>query len=283
MRPGICTIAAKDRSVDEAIELAAQAGAETIELWGRAPHLPPLGDLVAYGRLGKKIRDAGLRLEALGSYYRPDSTTAPHPVATDPGSEEESPAYVLEAAVRLQASIVRIWAGTKNFSEYKAAERVVIMRQIIRFAELASEEGLTVVLERHNNTLTNSWDTTHEAVSRIREQVEHPELFGLCYQVPYPVPVNEFASRFAADVESLLPLTLHSHLQNYAAMDPAPDDNRFPRTLLDSGLVDYGAFSKACATSGFSGSAMVEFVAVDRGNLSELDALKRDVEYIRTL
>ncbi len=283
MKSGFCTIAMKDRPVTEAIEAAARAGAESIELWGRAPHLPDLGDLMGFERLRKNIRDAGLVLAALGSYYRPDATDGDRPVPADPKDTEGTIGFALEAAVRLQAPIVRIWGGERNYSDYSDAQRRVVMRQIIRFADLASEEGLQVVLERHNRTLTNEWDTTERVVQTIRERVEHPELFGLCYQVPYPVPADELRRKFASDAQALMHVSLHCHLQNYQVPDTNTEDHRYPRTFLKDGIVDYSKLSPAARAAGYEGWGMIEFLPDERGSAGTDEALAKDIAFTKTL
>lgn len=284
MKTGICTIALRDRPLDEVLEVCAGAGAESVELWGRAPHLPDLGDLLAYSRIHRQLRDAGLRLAALGSYFRPDVVTVEGEIrSAPPDKPEAAPAYVLGAAVRLQAPIVRIWPGNRDYNDYRQDERAVVMRQIIEFANRASEEGLIVALERHHGTLTGSWEEASTVVAELRSRVAQPDLLGLCYQVPYPVPMTELRSRFHDDATALLPVSCHCHLQNYALVSPEPQDHRNPRSLLESGAVDYRELGAIAAAAGYEDSVMIEFVPDEREGLSAEEALARDVAFAAAL
>ena len=272
MKAGICTIALKDRPIDEAIETCARAGAGGVEIWGRPDHAPRHGDRAGYARIRRLLHDAGIEAVAFGSYYRPDGTasTGVRAVADDPGS----PDYVLEAVTELRCPVVRIWVGTRGFDETEAAERESIYDEIQVFAERAHAAGCTVVLERHNGTLTDTWTSA----SRVMDDIGHGNVF-LCYQVPYPAAAEELRSRVAADAAQLLPLSAHAHLQNYADRP----EGRLPRTLLGDGIVDYASFGTHARRAHFGGWSMVEFVADVRGSMSEDEALAADVAFIASL
>ncbi|MFW5745526.1 MAG: sugar phosphate isomerase/epimerase family protein [Spirochaetota bacterium] len=267
MKAGVCTIAFKDRPLEEALAVIRDAGARGIELWGRAPHLP--ADQAGRRALRRRIGEAGLELCALGSYYRPEG------FGGDRRSEPEAdPVFVLEAARDLGAPVVRIWAGARDYEACVLDERAAIVEEIRRFADEAAGCGVKVVLERHNGTLTNSWDSA----GRVIDEIAH-ENVALCYQVPYPAPPDELRARTAADIDRLLPLSGHAHLQNYAVAS----DGTLPRTLLGEGVVDYTPLTAAIARSGYEGWAMVEFVAVERGGRSQAEALAADVRFIDSL
>ncbi len=274
MRAGVCTIAFKDRSLDEAIGLIAASGAKGVEVWGREPHLPATG--AERRRLAVRLREAGLEVCALGSYYRPDGRRAEgasrmSSVAVD---RETDPNYVLEAAHDLGAPLVRIWAGSENYESCSDETREVIVREIRAFGDRARDAGCAVVLERHNGTLTNSWDSARCVI----DAVDHPSV-SLCYQVPYPAPAQELATRVRDDLEALLPYSSHAHLQNYVEAT----DGTLPRTLLAEGIVDYRPITPIAREAGYTGWAMVEFVGPVRGALSEAEALAADIEFIASL
>ncbi|MFW6292013.1 MAG: sugar phosphate isomerase/epimerase family protein [Spirochaetota bacterium] len=278
MRAGVCTIAFKDRPLDDALHLIAGSGARGIELWGRAPHLPD--DPADRRALRGRLDDAGLELCALGSYYRPDGRTALRSGATaGPGTDtardpETDPLAVLDASEDLRAPLVRIWPGARDYEACAEAERDAIVEEIRWFADEAARRGTKVVLERHSGTLTNSWDSA----ARVIEEISHDNV-ALCYQVPYPAPAEDLRTRTAVDIDRLLPLSAHAHLQNYAVAS----DGTLARTLLAEGVVDYAPLSAAVARSGYDGWAMVEFVGEVRAELSEAEALAQDVRFIASL
>ena len=265
MKAGVCTIAMKDLPLAEVIETCARAGAQGIELWGRAPHLPAPSDRAGVARLKRHLRGAGLELAALGSYVRP----GPEP----PVSDEEDPRRILDAAAELDCRLVRIWAGRKEHAESTSAEREVVYEGIRRIADDAPAAGCRLVLERHNNTLTNSWVSAGEVIAALSS-----DLVRLCYQIPYPVPAQDLRNRADADF-NLLAISAHAHLQNYREQP----DGSLERSLLAEGIVDYGSFGERARRAGYDGYAMVEFVAPDRGELNVQEALAADLAYIRSL
>ncbi len=278
MRAGVCTIAFKDRPLDVALDAIVASGARGVELWGRAPHLP--AEPADRRALRDRLDEAGLELCALGSYYRPDGRTALRSGAS-PGHSagtgrdpEVDPLAVLDAAEDLRAPLVRIWPGTRDYEACADGERAAIVEEIRWFADEATRRGTKVVLERHNGTLTNSWDSA----ARVIEEISHDNV-ALCYQVPYPAPADELRTRTAADIDRLLPLSAHAHLQNYALAS----DGTLPRTSLAGGVVDYAPLSAAVARSGYDGWAMVEFVGEVRAELSEAESLAEDVRFIASL
>jgi len=274
MKAGVCTIAFKDRSLDEAIELIAASGAKGLELWGRSPHLP--ASSAERRRLAARLRDAGLEICALGSYYRTDgSRDGGPPLAVPSASERDTePDYVLEAAHDLGAPLVRIWPGSEDYERCPVATREAVVREIRAFGDRARDAGCAVVLERHNGTLTNGWDSARAVIAAV----DHPSV-SLCYQVPYPAPAQELATRVRDDLASLLPHSRHAHLQNYVEAA----DGTLPRTLLGEGIVDYRPITAIARESGYGGWAMVEFVGPVRGARSEAEALAADIAFIESL
>ncbi len=279
----------KDRTIGEAIEAAARSGAGGVEIWGRVPHLPPAdssadstadssADSTARARIGSLLRDAGLEAVALGSYYRPDGTAA----SGRDVPEEERGDYVLAAARDLRCPLVRIWCGRSEYDETPPSVREAIYDEVRDFADAAGREGCRVVLERHNRTLTASW----ESAARVIDEIDHPGV-SLCYQVPYPMQPHELRARTPDDFTSLLSRCAHAHLQNY--VQPASpgsggeSDSHLPRTLLAHGIVDYGVFGREARRLGYEGWAMVEFPASVRGAMSEDEALAADVAFIASL
>lgn len=274
MKAGVCTIAFKDRSLEETIDLIVGSGAKGVELWGREPHLP--GTSAERRRLAGRLRDAGLEICALGSYYRPDGRRAGEALRTSAAAvdRENDPDSVLEAAHDLGAPLVRIWAGSENYESCDPGTREAIVHEVRWFGDRARDAGCEVVLERHNGTLTNSW----ESAGRVVAAVDHVAV-SLCYQVPYPAPAQELATRVRDDLESLLPHSRHAHLQNYVEAT----DGSLPRTLLAEGIVDYRPIGAIAREVGYRGWAMVEFVGPVRGARSEAEALAADIEFIESL
>ena len=119
-----------------------------------------------FSELASEVRkltlDAGLSLAAYGSYYRIGASEAK-------GLTFES---VLDTAVALGAPTIRVWAGEKGSGETTATERSAIIADALRIADLAKTRDVTVSLEYHANTLTD----TRESVRLLMEEISHSHL-----------------------------------------------------------------------------------------------------------
>ena len=266
-RVGVCSIAFKERSAASALRAIAAAGADSVELWGQPPHLPYPVDEAWCAALREQAAELGLSFCALGSYYCPGNHPAydGHPVTKE---------NQLAAARALGAPIVRIWPGSAARQATEPAERERLYAEIRDFADAAGDSGILVVLERHVGSLTEGWDTPLTVLA----EVGHANV-ALNYQVVYPAPRDELATRAVPDYRRLLPHSRHAHLQNYVA---AAGD-RPPRTLIADGVVDYGELGAAARESGYDGSFMIEFPADERGGVSVDEAVRADVAGVRRL
>lgn len=275
-RVGICSIAFKERNAAQALRAIAAAGAGCVELWGQPPHLPYPVDTGWCAALREQAGELGLRICALGSYFRPGR----HPSYGGRPVTKESQ---IAAARALGAPIIRIWPGSAALRATAQAARERLYAEIRDFADAARDAGIAVVLERHSGTLTEGW----EAPLTVLEEIGHPAV-ALNYQVVYPAPAEELAARGVDDYRRLLPHSRHAHLQNYAAPAgwPAggrPAGDRPPRTLVAKGVIDYGGLGAAARACGYGGAFMIEFPADRRGGMSVEEALRADVAGVRRL
>ena len=80
-RAGLCTIADKNRTLREMIDVAAAAGAGGVEVWGQPDHVAYPVDAKELREARKYAAGAGIEICALGSYYRPPAAVVYHDVA----------------------------------------------------------------------------------------------------------------------------------------------------------------------------------------------------------
>jgi len=264
---GVCSIAFKDRSVREALRAIANAGADSVELWGQPPHLPFPIDVEWCQKLRQDAEDLGLRFCALGSYYRPGA----HPTYS---GHEVTKENQLVAAQALGTSMLRIWPGASNYADTTHAERDILYAEIRDFADAAQDMGMTVVLERHVGSLTEGW----EAPLTVLTEIDH-EAVSLNYQVVYPASQEEITSLSVSDYRRLLPRSLHAHLQNYIPTI----GGQLRRTFISDGMVDYSALQQTAIGCSYNGSFMIEFSADERGSMSVEEAVRADVLAVRKL
>lgn len=161
--PGLVSITFRKLSPAAVIALVKKAGLRGIE-WGGDVHVPP-GDLSTARVVRELTEEAGLRVAAYGSYYRVGKSEAD-------GLPFER---VLETGLELGAPTIRVWAGTAGSAAVDEEGRWRIIAELKRICDLAAKKGVTVSLEFHAGTLTD----TNESASRLLLEVDHANLLTL--------------------------------------------------------------------------------------------------------
>ena len=235
IHPGLVSITFRALAPAEIVALVRQAGLRGIE-WGGDIHVP-------HGNTGRarEVREltveAGLTVAAYGSYYRAgQSEAAGLPFA-----------QVLDSAVELGAPTVRVWAGTTGSNTTNPDQRIRIADDLRRTATLAAAVRVSVSLEFHNGTLTDTADSAR----RLLEEVNHPNLFT--YWQP---PLERDTAGCLADLRSLLPRLTHVHVYHWR---PASTE----RLPLADGAARWREFLDVTAGAPGDRYAMLEFVAGD--------------------
>jgi len=233
--PGLVSVTFRALSPAEIVALVRQAGLRGIE-WGGDIHVPH-GNLARAREVRALTQDAGLAVAAYGSYYRAvASEAADLPFAN-----------VLETAVELGASVIRVWAGTAGSATASPELRAQVVTDLRRIATLAAAARVGVSLEFHNGTLTDTADST----VRLLAEVNHPNLST--YWQP---PLELDTARCLQDLRSLLPRLTHLHVYHWR---PAPME----RLPLAAGAERWRSFLDLAATAPGDRYAMLEFVEGD--------------------
>lgn len=204
LHSGLCSISFRKLPIDELIALCVKAKIDGIE-WGGDVHVPP-GDIELAQSVKAKTEAAGLELCSYGSYYRCNS---------DSGSFSD----VLESADALGTPIIRVWAGQKGSADADAAYREEVAEHLRRAVIAAREMDITIALEYHGNTLTDTQASAHQ----LLEEVGLPEL-KLYWQ---PRSGGDFATDLI-ELDAALPHLAHVHCFHWG---PGGWKDRYP--LLD--------------------------------------------------
>jgi len=262
-KAGLCTIALRDRTIEEAISIARYAGSDGIEVWSNPPHVHHPYDEGRLREIRDLARENGLEICCVGSYLK-----------ADPDEERRLSRSIEEEitiAKILGARLIRVWAGVKNFEESTEEERNSVIDRLRFYGDVARREGIHIVVERHCNTLLNGWRSVEEVFRRM----DH-ENVSLNYQVPYPASYEEYRNNFVQDMRRYLPISRHAHLQNYHR-----DLRR--RALLSEGILDYSILRDLIKQTGYQGYLMVEFCADMPEDLPLRERIRRDIEFVHSL
>lgn len=231
LHTGLLSITFRGLSAERIVGLAAEAGLEGLE-WGGDIHVPH-GDVERAREVAAMTADAGLKVAAYGSYFR---------VSSEPVERFDG---VLAAAVALGAPTVRVWAGGLGSLAADEAWRERVAGDLRRIADVAAREGVTVSLEHHSGTLT---DTTESAVALLTS-VAHPNVRTL-WQPPVPMT---FAERLDG-VKRAGPWLTNLHVYHWDGGERRP---------LEEGADDWAAYLRAAAAVPGDRYAMLEFVRDD--------------------
>jgi sugar phosphate isomerase/epimerase len=164
---GLCSVTFRALSPAAIIALAGEAGIAGVE-WGADKHVPA-GDLRRASEIAARCRDCGLAVASYGSYI-------------EAGKDGQDFSAVLDSAAALGAPNIRVWAGQRGVGSAAAspAQRSAAAEALRMMAARAAASGITLSLEFHPNTLT---DTAVSARALIAA-VEHANLYS--YWQPRP-------------------------------------------------------------------------------------------------
>ena len=157
MIAGLCSVTLRALPVDEVLAVGERAGLDAIE-WGADVHVPP-GDPDA-AAVARRSADAGLRVASYGSYLFAGRLT------------DDLVERTLDTAVGMGAPNVRVWTDWVG-PDPAPAERTRIVEDLQRAASMAAERDLTLSLEFHEGTLTETAGST----LRLLDDVDAPNLF----------------------------------------------------------------------------------------------------------
>ncbi|TCP23522.1 sugar phosphate isomerase/epimerase [Scopulibacillus darangshiensis] len=218
----------REFSVERIIDLAKKAGVGGIE-WGGDVHVPP-GNLARALDVADLTAKAGLSIVSYGSYYRS-------------GCENDVPFdQILKTAITLGAPSIRVWAG--NRGSIKADEQYwkKVIWDTERIAALAEESCITIHIEYHGGTLTD----TRTSASRLMKAITQENVKA--YWQP---PVGEDVDTRLRGMKEIEPWLSHVHVFHW--------DNR-DRRPLNEGKAEWKRYLGILAGLQHDHYAMLEFV-----------------------
>lgn len=185
MKVGLCSVTFRGLDADAVLAAAVAAGIEAIE-WGADVHVLP-GDRRLAAEVGARSADAGITVASYGSYLAAGKSS---PDRLGP---------VLETAEALGAPNVRVWCpfGAPPSSDEGLFDAAA--RDLSVWSAEAGARGLTLSLECHVDTFTE----TAESTGRLLDAAGRPPaLFSYWQPVEGRAAVDELAA-VAADVSHL--------------------------------------------------------------------------------
>ncbi|MBP1969260.1 sugar phosphate isomerase/epimerase [Virgibacillus natechei] len=200
-KTGVCSVTFRKLSVEVVIELTSKAGLEGIE-WGSDIHVPP-GEFNQASNVAKLTEQAGLEVVSYGSYYR----------VGEYEKNKDSFEEILETAVHLKAPSIRVWAGGQGSKKGNENYRQGVVKEARTVATLAEQKNISINLEYHGNTLTD----TKESAANLMREIDHPYV-NLYWQ---PAEGQSIKQRLDS-IDELIPWLTHVHAFQWTVGDRLP-------------------------------------------------------------
>ncbi|GAB2560132.1 sugar phosphate isomerase/epimerase family protein [Gracilibacillus alcaliphilus] len=249
MKLGLCSVTFRDKDPKEIVTLVKQAELDAIE-WGADVHVP-VGELRTAKDVGELTRAEGLQVSSYGSYYR----------LADYGVSSDSFTDVLQTAKELGAPAIRVWAGVTGSEKASDDYRAEVAADARNIADLAAKENITVHLEFHGNTLTD----TKESARKLMEEIAHPNVFTY-WQPSNNVDVEERLQ----SIDFVKPWITNVHVFYWYSFDD--------RLNLADGFQEWQQYLQQIMQDGKDRYLLMEFVKFD-----DEDQFLKDAETLHQL
>lgn len=266
MKLSLCTIAFRERLLEDAINIAQQIGFDGVEIWGREPHISENFDERRVRAARKMIEDRNLEICGLGSYLRFRGGAAPD-------EEDDSPDLpsVLHTARVLGAPTVRVWAGSCPSARARKRDWKLCVQELQDACEKAANVGADIAVEMQSGTFAD----TAASANRLLDDVAAPNL-KLNYQPGNGLPPEDPVKRLRSVVHRLASV----RVRNYDRLLSDPDDRQYIVPLAE-GVFDYRKLISILREADFEGYIGVEAISAKASD--KVDALKAEYEYLRAL
>ncbi len=152
LKTGVVSATFREKTVEEMIDLAKESGLDAIE-WSGDIHVPH-GNFNLAEKVGRQTRKAGLLTPSYASYYRAGQYKMPFRT-------------VLDTAIALGAANIRVWAGEKGSGQADPAYIHAVYEDLKNITALAGQDGITVSVEYHANTLTDTPASTQALLAAV--------------------------------------------------------------------------------------------------------------------
>ncbi len=220
-RLGLVSVSFRQHSPKEILEATKNAGLSCIE-WGSDVHAP-CHDTERLKEIAKLQAEYGISCSSYGTYFK----FSKHSV-------DELEDYIAAAKI-LGTDVLRLWCGRKSGAEMTDAERMALLSDCRRAAEIAKHHGVVLCMECHQKTFT---ECAEDAVW-LMKSVASPHV--RMYWQPF---CEETLEENLERAQMLAPYVEHLHVFNWKGerklpLAEATDDWRAylkhfptPRTLL---------------------------------------------------
>lgn len=224
---GLCSVTFRKNSAEEIVNIAKIAGVGYIE-WGSDVHVKTLDD-------AKKVKalcdEAEIKISSYGSYFN----SAVY--------DESKWKQVCEIAKCMGAEHIRIWLGKKNSQVTPENEYHRLVENTKIMCDIASQYGLLVCPECHDNTFNNNTDAILRFIGDLQKDNFRTYFQSRYFRMEYDLDRIDRTFSYIKDV----------HV-SYRDLKREQLFRKKDKSYLDTLL-------KKLIEKGFNGIVMIEFVS----------------------
>jgi len=193
---GLVSVSFRDHSPEEILSAMKRCGLGAVE-WGSDVHVPP-HSARSIAALQKRC---GVECCSYGTYFR---------LGVTPTAQL---AEYIAAAKTLGTHILRLWCGNKNSEDHSPTEKEELFGECRRAADMAEKGGVTLCMECHGETYTNTAQAAYELMQEVGSP--HFRMYWQPGQYRTKAENLEYARLLA-------PYTKHLHVFNWAGEEKYP-------------------------------------------------------------
>jgi len=256
-RVSTCTYPMRERDVESALRVVADAGFKKVDLWGRMPHFSPDKSECDRAALLETAGRYGIRIANLGTY--PGAGFAADSDAEREKALEEMK-ETIDAAAELGARSIR-------FSPGEGEDRAIIEKILPlcrESAKYAEEKGIYLGMENHRGSIACFPDACVELCEKVGS-----EFLGVLYE---PCNLMHAGVDYKRAFETFRDFITHTHIK-----DGRHRDGKFERTMLGEGEIDIPWVVEKLTAAGYEGDFALEYEICDIVPIEE--GLGRWLEY----
>lgn len=243
MRISTCTYPMREKSVEYALRVVADAGFRKVDVWGRMPHFSLDPAELDMAKVAECAKGLGVQVANLGTYPGAGFATDDEAELAEALSEMKR---TLDMASQLGCRSIRVQPG--------AGEDPSIIDKIVepfkQSAAYAEAKGVYMGIENHKGAIAGDPQACLELAQKVGSK--H---FGILYE---PCNLMHAGVCYKKAFETFKDWITHVHVK-----DGAVRDGKFARTMLGEGDVDVAWVVDSLERSGYAGDYALEYEICD--------------------
>lgn len=275
MELSLYTLVTQDFSLEESVEMAAEAGYQAVDIRQSEDgcHITPDVTDSKLEQIRGMVEDAGLQASGVTTYWQvgiPDTKEA--------GRHQEGLRRGCQIAQILDAPLLRCSAADLDLDTGYETQRQLLRDQLMQAAEYGAEYDVTINFEQHSRTMGASAGQILDLTRGLPL-----DYIGVVYD-PGNTMVEGF-ERAPNQIEMLRHLIKAVHVKNLTVESTTEPEECFPFNCvpLDSGFLQWPAIINQLKEIGYDGYLTLEELVLHDRFDSVREMIAWDAQYLQSL